>query len=77
MNAVTDTARDHPLAEAFSRFAELLDRRLALKVSTSEDAVRYTFFYALIGALDLKPEHIILEQDHTFIAGAKIRYMDS
>jgi hypothetical protein len=72
MNVLTGTAPDHPLAAAFSRFAELLDRRLTLKVATSEDAVRYTFFYALIDALNLKPEDIILEHDHTSIARAKI-----
>jgi hypothetical protein len=41
---INDTAPDHPLAATFSRFAELLERRLTLKVPTSEDAVRYTFF---------------------------------
>lgn len=43
-----------------------------MKVSTSEDAVRYTFFYALSDALNLKPEEIVLEHDHASIARAKI-----
>lgn len=62
----------HSLAPALSLFAELLERRLQLRIFTTEDAVRYTFFIALIKALGLKPEDIILEYDHSAIARAKI-----
>jgi len=63
---------EHELAPALQRFGELLDRRLRRGVHTTEDAVRYTFFVALIQALGLQPEDLIPEQDHGNIAGAKI-----
>jgi hypothetical protein len=40
-------------------FAELLERRLKRGVFTTEDAVRYTFFIALVQALNLRPEDIV------------------
>jgi hypothetical protein len=63
---------DHALSPAFDRFAELLGRRLGRGVFTSEDAVRYTFFAGLLEGLNLAPEDIILEHDHSKISKAKI-----
>jgi hypothetical protein len=68
----SEMASEFALAPAFILFADLLERRLKRGVFTTEDAVRYTFFVALIQTLNLQPEEIILEQDHGTIAGARI-----
>lgn len=60
------------LAPALVLFGELLERRLSLGIFTTEDAVRYTFFIALIQALNLCPEDIVLEHNHGTIARARI-----
>ena len=49
-----------PLA-AFDRFAALLERRFACQAHTSEDAIRYTYFAALLEAGAL-PEEVELER---------------
>jgi hypothetical protein len=67
-----DMVNEPALVPAIDLFGELLERRFKLGVYTSEDAVRYTFFVALIQALDLRPEDIVLEHDHGSIARAKI-----
>jgi hypothetical protein len=41
-------------------------------VFTTEDAVRYTFFIALVQAVHLLPEDIVLEHSHGTIARARI-----
>ena len=63
---------DHPLHPALETFTNLLDRRLARRVFTTEDSVRYTFFVALLEALKLQPEDVVLEQPHPKIRGAQI-----
>ncbi len=67
-----EQARTSALVPALNLFAELLERRLKRGAFTTEDAVRYTFFAALIEALSLRPEDIVLEHDHGGIARAKI-----
>jgi hypothetical protein len=68
----SEQASQFALGPALSLFAELLERRLKRGVFTTEDAVRYTFFTALVQALNLQPEDIVLEHDHGAIARAKI-----
>ena len=67
-----EQAGESALLPALHLFAAFLDRRLKRGAFTTEDAVRYTFFAALIEALNLLPEDIILEQNHGSIARAKI-----
>ena len=64
----SEGAKRSALAPALNLFAELLERRLKRGVFTTEDAVRYTFFIALVQALSLQPEDIVLEHDHGTIA---------
>lgn len=61
-----------PLMAVLPAFAEFLDRRLAKGVFTTEDSVRYTFFWALSQTLKLAPEEIILEHPHPRITRAEI-----
>ena len=60
------------LAPALQAFADLLAKRLGSSVFTTEDAVRYTFFAAVTQTLEIKPEGIVLEHNHSDIAGARI-----
>ena len=55
----------------FQQFAELLDQKLQLRVSMTEDYVRKEFCGALL-ANRFKKGEIILEFPHPVIAGAKI-----
>jgi hypothetical protein len=68
----SEQANEIALTPALVLFAELLERRLKRGVFTTEDAMRYTCFIALIQALNLQPEDIVLEQDHGEIARARI-----
>jgi hypothetical protein len=68
----SEQANQSALAPALNLFAELLRRRLKRGVFTTEDAVRYTFFIALVQALSLQPGDIVLEHDHGTIARARI-----
>jgi hypothetical protein len=61
-----------PLDPALERFAELLDRRLSRRVFTAEDAVRYTFFVALLETLGIPPDEIVLERPHPRIPRAEM-----
>jgi len=36
------------MREIFELFAKLLSERLVAKIATTEDSIRYTFFYALL-----------------------------
>ena len=55
----SEQASQSALAPAITMFAELLEHRLKRGVFTTEDAVRYTFFIALVQALNLRPEDIV------------------
>jgi hypothetical protein len=64
------TGRD--LTPALAEFAKLLKHRLERSVVTNEDTVRYTFYYALIKGLRLKPDDITVEPKHEKIGGARL-----
>ena len=55
----------------FQKFGELLDTRFSKEVFTTEDSVRYTFFYAISSEIGLVPHDIILESEHPNINGHK------
>jgi hypothetical protein len=67
-----DTPMDRDLTPALAEFAKLLKRRLERSIPTNEDTVRYTFYYALIEGLKLKPEDIMVEPPHEKIARARL-----
>ncbi|NDB63685.1 MAG: hypothetical protein EB170_07460 [Nitrosopumilaceae archaeon] len=56
----------------FPKFGEFLDERLTKQVFTTEDSIRYTFFYCLTQYFSLKHTEIILEYPHPKIKGAEI-----
>ena len=56
----------------WEHFGQLLDRRLAKSVFTTEDSVRYTFFAAVLKCENLNPEDIILEHRHPTISSAYV-----
>ncbi len=60
------------MREAFETMVALLDERLSNEVFTSEDAVRYTFFYAAVTTAGYVPRDILLEVPHPSINGAEI-----
>jgi hypothetical protein len=61
-----------PIRKAFEAFASLLDERLRSGVFTTEDALRYTFYYAAVREAGFNHTDIILEQPHPTIRGAEI-----
>lgn len=58
--------------ETWVRFGSLLETRLSKNVFTTEDAVRYTFFAALLETRNLAPDEVVLEYRHDGIAKALI-----
>ena len=52
-------------------FARLLERRLNANVRTTEDSIRYTLFAAVLRS-GIRPERIVLEDEHPHIKRAKI-----
>ena len=58
--------------EAFKLFAELLEERFNKEIFTTEDSVRYTFFYCLTKCMTLNPSDIILEEVHPSIQRAEV-----
>jgi hypothetical protein len=61
-----------PLNATLKHFGDLLDLRLKREVFTTEDAVRYTFFAALLAKGGLYAHDVVLEHRHPSIAGAEI-----
>ena len=59
------------LESIFVKFGELLDTRFSKNVFTTEDSVRYTFFYAISSEFELVPHDIVLESVHPNIDGHK------
>ena len=55
----------------FEKFTNLLNVRFSGHIFTKEDAIRYTFFYAICQSNNLNPEDIILESKHPNIKGDK------
>ena len=55
----------------FSQFADLLDARFRKDIHTSEDAVRYTMFAAMLYQ-NIPADSLSFEYPHPAIDGAKI-----
>ena len=53
-------------------FAKLLSERLVAKVATTEDSIRYTFFYALLSSGGYIHTDVIIENQHPVIEGGEI-----
>lgn len=61
------------MEKVFKKFSTLLNERLCRNAdNTTEDAVRYTFFIALLRQTDITHHEIILEYPHPKIKNAKI-----
>ncbi|MEE9442728.1 MAG: hypothetical protein V3V99_08680 [candidate division Zixibacteria bacterium] len=60
------------LIKAFERFEELLNERFTMKVYTTEDSVRYTFYAALTERTTILPHNVVLELPHNAIEGAEV-----
>lgn len=60
------------IEDVFPKFGEFLDERFTKQVFTTEDSIRYTFFYCLTQYFSLKHTEIILEYPHPKIKGAEI-----
>ncbi|MDH7943689.1 hypothetical protein QGM61_07635 [Pseudohongiella sp. SYSU M77423] len=59
------------MRKAFDKFSELLELRLASKVSTTEDSVRYTLFAAMLSN-GISPDEVVLEFPHPAIERGQI-----
>ena len=59
----------------FALFAELLKERLAAKVPTVEDSVRYTFFYALLSSGACSHTEVFIEYPHPVIKAKEIDFL--
>lgn len=57
--------------EVFEQFSALLTKRFELRVPTTEDSIRYTFFAALING-GFQPEQVVIEFKHPSIPGAEV-----
>jgi hypothetical protein len=60
-----DMQNNSRMYSAFVKFAQLLDDRLAQHIHTTEDSVRYTFFYSLMQEFELSPSDFELEYPHS------------
>ncbi len=60
------------LREICSEFAKLVAERIDKNIFTTEDSLRYTFFYSITQRFDIKPYQVVLEKSHPYIHGAKI-----
>ncbi len=58
------------MVRVFNRFIELLESRFNQDVHTTEDSIRYTFFYALNNVLNIDPSDVVLE--FPFNVGSKL-----
>lgn len=61
---VANLMREMLMHEVFTGFSELLQERLAQKIYTTEDFVRYTFFTALLNKVTVRTIEVILEYLH-------------
>jgi hypothetical protein len=59
------------MVKVMEEFTQLLEKRLALRVLTTEDSVRYTLFAALL-ANGVSPEQTVMEYPHPSLPGAEI-----
>ncbi|MCX5674100.1 MAG: hypothetical protein NTX87_03755 [Planctomycetota bacterium] len=60
------------MVEILAEFSRLLRVRFGKKAPTSEDAIRYTFFYAITSKGNVQPHEIVLESPHHRVEGAHI-----
>lgn len=60
------------MENVLTEFSTLLNKRLEAGVLTTEDSIRYTFFYALVLKSSTLPNEIILEYPHPAIPRAVI-----
>ncbi len=60
------------IEEVFSSFAGLLEERFSTGPPTTEDSIRYTFFYALTATGYCLPIQILLETSHPSLPRAEI-----
>lgn len=60
------------LHSVFAEFGRLLGERLSLDVRTTEDTIRYTFYYALMSSGGVRHTDLTLEYPHPALSGAKI-----
>lgn len=58
--------------DVFQQFAEMLEKRFSKGTITTEDSVRYTFFYCLTARWNISPSDIVLEYPHPGISGAEV-----
>lgn len=58
--------------EILQLFAKLMKERFVKGIFTTEDSVRYTFFYSLTKIGNLSPSDIILEHPHPYIPRAEV-----
>jgi len=63
------------MRQTFELFAKLLNERLAAKVLTVEDSVRYTFFYALLSSVACRHTEVIIEYPHPVIEKKEIDFL--
>lgn len=65
------------MRETFELFAKLLNERLVAKVATTEDSIRYTFFYALLSSGAFNHTEVIIEHQHPVIKKKQIDFVIS
>ena len=58
--------------EIWSKFSELLKERFSKDVHSTEDSIRYLFFYTLTNHGNFTPNEIIVEQPHPNMQDARI-----
>jgi len=63
------------MRKTFELFARLLSERLAAKVTTSEDSIRCTFFYALLSSTAYRHTEVIVENPHPQFKEKKIDFL--
>jgi hypothetical protein len=56
----------------FKRFDTLLGERLSKKIVTTEDSIRYLFFYCLSVVGEINPNEVVLEYPYSSIPRAKL-----
>ena len=64
--------RKSDMYKAAKEFGRLLDERLAKKIHTTEDSIRYIFFHSMMNKMKYDPNDIILEYPHPAIHRARI-----
>jgi len=63
---------DATIINIFRQFSNLLEDRFSKSVYTTEDSIRYTFYYCLTIYGGIPPSEVIVEYPHPHIAGAEV-----